>query len=91
VGYFLAVPPGRNGPLKKNNSRIILKILLGKGSIDRAVGVFRRKSLPDYANPEIGVPVNRFLPLKMGISGRAGVSPAYEEKPWLERSSAVFR
>jgi hypothetical protein len=32
VGYFQTVPPGRNGPLKKNNSRIILKILSGKGS-----------------------------------------------------------
>ncbi|HPS03417.1 MAG TPA: hypothetical protein PLA90_17905, partial [Candidatus Sumerlaeota bacterium] len=30
----------------------------------------------DYANREIGGPGNRFLPLKMGISGRAGVSPA---------------
>ena len=30
----------------------------------------------DYANQEIGGPGNRFLPLKMGISGRAGVSPA---------------
>jgi len=30
----------------------------------------------DYANQEIGGPGNRFLPLKMGISGSAGVSPA---------------
>ena len=30
----------------------------------------------DCANQEIGGPGNRFLPLKVGISGREGVSPA---------------
>jgi len=30
----------------------------------------------DYTKQEIGAPGNRFLPIKMGISGRAGVSPA---------------
>ncbi len=30
----------------------------------------------DCANREMGAPGNHFLPLKTGISGRAGVSPA---------------
>jgi len=30
----------------------------------------------DCANREMGAPGNRFFPLKVGISGRAGVSPA---------------